>query len=142
MDNFTPIASTLGGVLIGLSATLMLLLHGRIAGISGIIGGGMEPRPGDVAWRALFLGGLVVGGTVTGVLWPSMLAVTVERSMAAVVLAGLLVGFGTRLGNGCTSGHGVCGISRGSPRSLASVLTFIAAGVVATTALRLLGVPA
>ena len=133
MDNFTPIASTLGGVLIGLSATLMLLLHGRIAGISGIIGGGMEPRPGDVAWRALFLGGLVVGGTVTGVLWPSMLAVTVERSMAAVVLAGLLVGFGTRLGNGCTSGHGICGLTRFSKRSAIAVATFLTTGAITAT---------
>lgn len=128
MENFTPFASTLGGVLIGLSASLMLLLHGRIAGISGIIGGGMKPRPGDIAWRLLFIGGLLVGGLVAALVYPSGLEIGIERSTGAVVAAGLLVGFGTRMGNGCTSGHGICGLTRFSPRSAVAVGTFMLTG--------------
>lgn len=128
MDEFTPVASTLGGMLIGLSASLMLLLHGRIAGISGILGGLLRPRPGDLGWRLLFIGGLVVGGVLTAILWPSGLADTLARSPLTVVVAGLFVGVGTRMGNGCTSGHGVCGLTRFSPRSGVAVATFMATG--------------
>ena len=136
------VPALIGGSIIGLSAATFLLLTGRIAGISGIVGGLLSPRAGDIGWRAAFVVGLSLAGVGGALLAPELLATTLQRPPALVVVAGLLVGFGTRLGNGCTSGHGVCGISRGSPRSLASVLTFIAAGVVATTALRLLGVPA
>jgi uncharacterized membrane protein YedE/YeeE len=109
------IAALLGGALIGLSASLLLLLQGRIAGISGIIGGLLPPTPGDADWRVTFVGGLVVDSMPL-------------RTVGVTAVAGLLVGYGTRLGNGCTSGHGICGLSRLSGRSLASVLTFMAAG--------------
>ena len=127
--HFTPGLSTLGGALIGIAASMMLLLDGRVAGISGIVGGLLTPRPGDIGWRLAFVGGLVLAGLGALVLAPELMAVQIDRSPAAVVVAGLLVGFGTRLGNGCTSGHGVCGLSRLSPRSLASVLTFMAVGM-------------
>lgn len=134
MDTFTPLASLAGGALIGLSAALMLLFHGRIAGISGIAGGLLSgPPKGDVLWRALFVAGLVGAGAVAARLAPAALEVGVERPTAALVIAGLLVGFGTRLGNGCTSGHGVCGLSRMSPRSLVATLSFMAAGVATAT---------
>jgi len=119
--------SLLGGVLIGLSATGLLLFNGKIAGISGILGGLLSPlAPGDRGWRVGFVGGLLVGGAAIGASAPDLVANTVTRSWPAVVLAGFLVGFGTRLGSGCTSGHGVCGISRGSKRSIAATLTFMA----------------
>jgi len=123
--DFTPLASLVGGALIGLSASLMLLVEGRIAGISGIVGGLLTPKPGDMDWRLAFVGGLVLAGLV-GQSW-----VTVAPMGAPwrLIVAGLLVGVGTRLGNGCTSGHGVCGLSRLSPRSLASVLCFMAVGM-------------
>ena len=128
MENFTPFASTLGGVLIGLSAAAMMAFHGRIAGISGIAGGLVQPTRGDVSWRVLFVAGLVVGGLVMSLFTPRLFAIEIERSTLAVVAAGLLVGFGARLGSGCTSGHGVCGISRVSPRSLVATATFMTTG--------------
>lgn len=140
MPGFTPFASTLGGVLIGLAAALVMLLCGRIAGISGIVGGLIHPRTGDVAWRIAFVGGMVFTGSVLALFVPESFAVTVTRSPAAVVVAGLLVGFGTRLGSGCTSGHGVCGMSRFSPRSFAAAITFmVVGGIVATVVSRVLG---
>lgn len=128
MEHFTPISSTIGGVLIGLASALLLLYQGRIAGISGITGGILMPARGDVIWRVAFVAGLVAGGAVMHFIMPQAFAIAVDRSSVAVIAAGLLVGVGTRLGNGCTSGHGVCGISRGSPRSLAATLTFMATG--------------
>ncbi len=130
MENFTPIASTIGGLLIGLSAAIMLLANGRIAGISGIFRGILEPQQGEFSWRALFIGGLITGGAVMMLLSPELFAITIERSMIAVAVAGLLVGFGTRLGNGCTSGHGVCGLSRFSARSLVATVSFMATGAI------------
>lgn len=132
MATFTPLESTLGGLLIGASAALVLVAHGRVAGISGmvegILGGGPEaPR------RGAFLAGLLVGGIALGSLHPSGFVVDVVRSPVAIVAAGLLVGFGTRLGSGCTSGHGVCGVARLSPRSLSATLTFLATGAVTAT---------
>lgn len=118
-----------GGALIGLSASLMLAFNGRVAGISGIVGGLLVPRAGDVAWRALFVVGLILGGLLAFAVSPSAFTAGVAP-LAVVSVAGVLVGFGTRVGNGCTSGHGVCGISRLSPRSLAATVTFIAAGAV------------
>lgn len=129
IQNFTPLTSLLGGALIGLSASLLLLFQGRVAGISGILGGVLNPTPGDVGWRAAFLAGLASTGAALGLLFPA--AVTPSpRSLLQLAAAGLLVGFGVRLGNGCTSGHGVCGLARQSPRSLAATLTFMATAFV------------
>ncbi len=137
---FTPVLSTLGGALIGLAASLMLLLEGRIAGISGIVGGLFAPKPGDIGWRIAFVLGLMLAGLGAALVAPQLVASELGRAPWMIVLAGLLVGVGTRIGNGCTSGHGVCGLSRMSPRSLASVLTFMTAGaVVATLVGRLVG---
>lgn len=125
---FTPVLSTLGGVLLGASASAMLLLEGRVAGISGIVGGLFTPKAGDIGWRLAFLAGLVLAGIGGAMLAPGSVAVEINRAPWMVIVAGLLVGVGTRLGNGCTSGHGVCGLSRMSPRSLASVVTFMGVG--------------
>ena len=132
--DFTPVLSTLGGALIGASASAMLLLEGRVAGISGIVGGLFTPRAGDIGWRLAFLGGLVLAGIGGALLAPASVAVEIVRAPWMLVVAGLLVGVGTRLGNGCTSGHGVCGLSRMSPRSLASVVTFMAVGAAVAVA--------
>jgi len=129
MQNFTPVSSTLGGVLIGLSATAMLMLNGRITGISGILSGILRPLPGETSWRALFLAGLLLGGALAAGFAPGSIGAT-PRPFAIAILAGLLVGVGTGLGNGCTSGHGVCGISRGSTRSIVATATFMATGVI------------
>jgi hypothetical protein len=130
MEGFTPVPSLLGGVLIGLAASGLLAIDGRVAGISGIVGGLLRPRGGDVAWRVAFIAGLLAAGIVLGAVDPSTLALTGAPPLAVVGLAGLLVGFGTRLGSGCTSGHGVCGISRGSPRSIAATITFMLTGAI------------
>jgi uncharacterized membrane protein YedE/YeeE len=128
MHNFTPLASLLGGVLIGLSASAMLLLDGKIAGISGILAGALKPVRDDTLWRICFLGGLLAGGLLLRALLPSAFDFGIIRPLPLLALAGLLVGFGTRLGSGCTSGHGVCGVSRLSPRSLVATATFIFTG--------------
>jgi uncharacterized membrane protein YedE/YeeE len=119
----------LGGALIGSGSALLLLTHGRIAGISGIAGGLLQRATADRAWRLAFLAGLVVAGAAAAAVLPAAIGAPV-RPLAAIVVAGLLVGFGTRLGNGCTSGHGVCGLSRLSVRSLAAVATFMATGAI------------
>ncbi len=122
-----------GGALIGVSATLMLAFNGRVAGISGIAGGLVVPTAGDVRWRALFVGGLLVGGLAALLTMPGAFGAG-PAGLGTTVIAGLLVGVGTRVGNGCTSGHGICGISRLAPRSLAATVTFIAAGMVTVLA--------
>ncbi len=137
---FTPWSALAGGVLIGVAAAMFVLLNGRIAGISGVIGGLLKPAPGDVAWRAAFVVGLLSAPLVY-----SLFAVLPEPQIAApsgaLVLAGLLVGLGTRYGSGCTSGHGVCGLSRLSPRSLVATATFMGAGFVTVYVIRhLLGI--
>jgi uncharacterized membrane protein YedE/YeeE len=129
MNDFTPLSALLGGALIGLSASALLAFTGRIAGISGIVGGLLRPRAGDIAWRAAFALGLLSGGGILRLLDPSALALAGLPGLPVVVLAGLLVGVGTHLGNGCTSGHGVCGISRGSRRSLVATLAFMLTGM-------------
>jgi uncharacterized membrane protein YedE/YeeE len=134
VSDFTPIASAIGGGLIGLSALALMLLHGRIAGISEIVGGLLRPQAGEMGWRLMFVLGLLAGGLVLGAVSPERFLVEVVRSPGAIVAAGLLVGFGTRLGSGCTSGHGVCGVSRVSRRSIAATVTFLGAGA-ATAAL-------
>lgn len=125
------LAPLLGGALIGLSASLLLLSLGRTAGISGVVGALLSPVRGDSAWRLHFLGGLLAGGLLLVWLRPQSFAPPSNLSLGGVAVlgaAGLLVGLGARLGNGCTSGHGVCGISRGSLRSIAATLTFMATG--------------
>jgi hypothetical protein len=135
VTNFTPLSALAGGVLIGASASALLLLNGRIAGITGIFRGALVPTKGDAAWRFVFLAGLFAGGLL--LTWMSPAAIEVApRPLAVTMIAGLLVGFGTRLGNGCTSGHGVCGLSRLSPRSVVATMTFMAAGVVSAIACR------
>lgn len=134
--NFTPLPALAGGALIGVAVSFFLLTTGRVAGISGILGGVFQPKPGDVLWRVAFAGGLVLAGAAAALLAPQRVAFDIERSVPAMIVAGLLVGFGTRLGNGCTSGHGVCGIARLSRRSMVSTLTFIASGVAVTTCVR------
>lgn len=129
-------AALAGGVLIGLSATLLLWLNGRVAGVSGILNGVLFPRRGDVAWRAMFLVGLVVAAGLYMALVPGAPIPRTEFSRSALVVAGLLVGFGTRMGNGCTSGHGVCGLGRLSMRSLAAVVTFMATAIATTFIVR------
>jgi uncharacterized membrane protein YedE/YeeE len=125
MENFTPLTSLAGGLLIGLASAAMLVFNGRIAGISGITGGVLKADRGDTLWRALFVAGLLVGGFVYALAAPEAFAITIDRSTGALVVAGLLVGFGTQMGNGCTSGHGICGLSRFSIRSLVAVVTFM-----------------
>jgi uncharacterized membrane protein YedE/YeeE len=125
-----------GGVLIGLSATLLLWLNGRIAGVSGVLNGVLFAKAGDVAWRSAFLIGLMVAAGPYLALAPDAPALRDDFSRAGLALSGLLVGFGTRMGNGCTSGHGVCGLGRLSIRSLAAVLTFMATAIATTFALR------
>ena len=121
--------ASLGGALIGIAGVLLLVAHGRIAGISGIAGGLLQRATPDRAWRIAFLGGLASSGVIASIVAPAAFGAPV-RSIGAVVLAGLLVGFGTRLGSGCTSGHGVCGISRWSTRSLVAVATFMTSGAI------------
>lgn len=134
MTDFSVLTPLAGGALIGLAAGLLLLLHGRVAGISGILAGLLTPRSGEVAWRAAFAGGLLFGGLAVGALVPQAFAVDLVRSPFAIAAAGLLVGVGTRLGSGCTSGHGVCGIPRGSRRSLLATATFMTAGAATAAA--------
>lgn len=138
---FTPLRALAGGVLIGGSAALMLLTVGRIAGITGIVSGALRARTSDVAWRLWFLAGLVGAGVVLGGLWPSAFAGQLARPGWWSAVAGLLVGFGTRLGNGCTSGHGVCGIGRLSRRSLVATVVFMLAGAVTVFVVRHAGGP-
>lgn len=120
----------------GLSAALLLYFNGRVAGMSGLLAGLLRPVKGDIAWRLWFLGGLAIGAVAMMLLRPSSFESSLVRSSGAVVLAGVLVGFGTRLGNGCTSGHGLCGIARLSKRSIAATMTFIAAGALTVVAVR------
>lgn len=131
MTNFTPLASLLGGILIGLSASAMLLCSGKVAGISGILGGLLPPTRTDAMWRACFVGGLIAGGLALNLLFPGKLQIGIVRSTGSMVVAGLAVGYGTRFANGCTSGHGVCGIGRLSIRSMAATATFMATGALA-----------
>lgn len=126
-NHFTPLSSLAGGVLIGVAAALFALCNGRIAGISGIVGGLLRPRHGDVGWRAAFVIGLIVAPLLYPLFAP-LPEIRIEAGTGSVVLAGLLVGVGTRYGAGCTSGHGICGLSRRSPRSVVATLSFMAAG--------------
>ncbi len=133
--HFTPWAALAGGVLLGLASALFVLLNGRILGISGIVGGLLRPRAGDMGWRLAFLLGMLVApGLYWLVIGPTQ--PRIDATWGMVVVAGLLVGVGTRYGSGCTSGHGVCGLSRMSPRSLVATLAFMGAGFVTVFLIR------
>lgn len=125
MTEFTPISGLAGGAMIGAAAALLLLFNGRIAGISGIAGGVLATKGEEQHWRLAFLIGLVLGPLAVAALSGAMPAVEISAGWPLLIVAGLLVGFGTRLGSGCTSGHGVCGLARLSPRSLAATATFM-----------------
>lgn len=127
--NFTPWSALIGGVLLGIASAAFILFNGRILGISGILGGLFTFRKGDASWRIFFLLGLLAAPVSLFVLAPGLIdPPRIEAGNVAIVIAGLLVGLGTRYGSGCTSGHGVCGLSRLSPRSLAATLAFMASG--------------
>jgi len=126
--HFTPGTSLVGGLLIGLASALFILANGRIAGISGILGGLLRPSGNDVVWRLAFLLGLIMAPAVAS-LFIATSAPTIDANAEMLVIAGLLVGIGTRYGGGCTSGHGICGLSRLSPRSLIATLAFMASGM-------------
>ena len=136
--HFTPWLSLGGGILLGLASAAFILVNGRILGISGILGGLLVPRLGDIGWRIAFLLGIAAAPFVSALLLPSgyMEAPRIEAGFIAIAIAGLLVGFGTRYGSGCTSGHGVCGLSRLSPRSLVSTLIFMGLGFLVVYVLR------
>lgn len=129
MHNFTPISAAVGGILIGIAASVLLVGSGRVAGVSGILGGILVPVRGDRLWRWMFMLGMVSVGALVAVFAPQYISPS-PSPLPVVVAAGLLVGIGTRLGTGCTSGHGVCGVSRLSPRSLAATAMFMATGMV------------
>jgi uncharacterized membrane protein YedE/YeeE len=135
MTGFTPVASFIGGVLVGVAALLLLLGTGRQAGISGIAGGLLDAQAGDRAWRAELVGGLLAGGLLLRWVRPQVFAAP-AGSVLALALAGLLVGFGARWSGGCTSGHGICGLGRLSKRSLVAVMVFMTAGAIAVALLR------
>lgn len=127
--HFTPWSSFVGGLLIGVAVAAFVLIHGRVAGISGILGGLLRPAGQDVGWRIAFIGGLLAAPALYA-LFARVPSATIEAGFPVMAIAGLLVGVGTRYGAGCTSGHGVCGLSRLSPRALAATLAFMAAGFV------------
>jgi len=136
VENFTPFSALAGGALIGLSASFLLLATGRIAGISGIVGGLLASDADDRAWRLLFVVGLIGGCFAVRLASGDAFPVAISASTGELVLAGLCVGLGTRFANGCTSGHGVCGIARLSPRSIAATLTFMATGALTVFVVR------
>ncbi len=130
MTSFTPLSALIGGIIIGLSATLLLWTTGRIAGISGIVGGLLRPTAAELPWRIAFVLGLIAAPLLYRAAGGTTPPITVTPSLALVVLGGLLVGYGTHLGSGCTSGHGVCGLACLSPRSLAATATFLLVALV------------
>ena len=136
MENFTPVSALVGGLLIGGAATLLLWLNGRIAGISNIANGLLEWKPGDLLWRLLFLGGLVAGAGVFYALFGHAPVARPNFPAWLLGIGGVLVGFGTSFGSGCTSGHGVCGLGRLSMRSLVATLIFLATGIITTYVVR------
>jgi uncharacterized membrane protein YedE/YeeE len=135
LHDFTPLPALAGGALIGLSATLLLLTHGKVAGVSGLVGRILQRHSEDRPLGLSFVAGLALAGLLVRLLWPAAIG-EASASLPAVIVAGLLVGYGTRLGNGCTSGHGVCGLSRLSVRSLVATLTFIGTGAVSVFVVR------
>lgn len=136
MENFTPYSALIGGIILGASATLLLWLNGQIAGISGIFRGAIKMRTPDRVWRLLFLGGMVFGGWIWWHFMGPTFTPRTDFPLPLLIIAGVLVGFGSRIGNGCTSGHGVCGLGRASGRSLASTLTFFSIALATTFVVR------
>jgi uncharacterized protein len=136
MANFTPISAAIGGALIGLSAVLLMLLNGRIAGITGIAAGILDPLSSDRGWRGTFVVGLIAAPLSAALLGYSLPIVQMPPSYITIAVAGLLVGFGTRLSNGCTSGHGICGIARLSPRSIVATGIFMVAAIIVVAVTR------
>ena len=130
MENFTPIPALSGGILIGLAATLLLLFNGRIAGISGLMSGLMGAQRSEFFWRLAFLAGIVIGAFIFSIIKPEFYLPRANYPVWLLVVGGILVGFGTRMGNGCTSGHAVCGIARLSLRSIVATVTFMATGFI------------
>jgi len=128
--SFTPIPSLLGGMILGVAAALFVLLHGRTLGISGIVSGLLHPKLTDTAWRLSLVLGLICAPFLAALFFGIFPVVEIDSSWLAIVIAGLLVGFGAQYGSGCTSGHGICGLSRLSPRSLVATLAFMGAGFV------------
>ena len=128
--HFTPWSSLSGGVILGIASAIFILINGRVLGISGILGGLLPPKSGDTLWRIAFLAGMFAAPWVCNLLAPADLITTpqIDANTIVLIIAGLLVGVGTRYGSGCTSGHGVCGLSRMSPRSLVATVSFMAAG--------------
>ncbi len=137
-NHFTPWLSLSGGLLLGVSAAMFILVNGRVLGISGIVGGLLVPKKGDAGWRIAFLLGMAVSPLIFRMLMPPDMvhAPRIDAGYVSVIVAGLLVGLGTRYGSGCTSGHGVCGLSRMSPRSLLATITFMAFGFLTVFVLR------
>ena len=129
MEDFTPVSGLIGGLLIGLATALLLALNGRIAGISGIVGGLLARKGSEVGWRAVFIAGLLLGALVYMLATGGAIPVRIQASLPILVVAGLLVGFGTRLGSGCTSGHGISGIARLSKRSIVATLEFMGVAI-------------
>jgi len=129
MQNFSPVESLVGGIVIGIAALVLLRFYRRIAGISGIFGGLFPFDTGETLWRLVFLAGLITGGVVLSFLHSDAVTFELTYSNPALILAGLLVGVGSRMGNGCTSGHGICGLGRLAPRSVVAVLTFMVTGI-------------
>ena len=136
--NFTPWASSIGGIILGVASAIFILVNGRILGISGILGGLLPPKAGDTTWRVAFILGMLAAPTVFHAVVPAqyITAPRIDATEWMVIAAGLLVGIGTRYASGCTSGHGVCGLSRLSPRSLVATLSFMGAGFVMVYVLR------
>ena len=130
IGDFTPWSALAGGALVGLAAAGMWWLYGRLAGVSSVLGMAMTSRGEEFAWRAAFIAGLFLAGLAAVVLLPGQVHFGLDAGYGQVLLAGALVGLGTQMGSGCTSGHGVCGVSRLSPRSIAATLLFMAAGMV------------
>lgn len=135
LNAFTPWSALAGGALIGLAAAMFVLLNGRIAGISGVLGGLLNPVRGDIAWRSAFVIGIIVA-PLAYALVAALPQPRIDSGYGALIAAGLLVGIGTRYGSGCTSGHGVCGLSRLSPRSLVATVAFMAAGFITVYVIR------
>ncbi len=136
MNDFTPISALLGGALIGLSASVLLFTHGKVAGISGIYGSLIHRATSDRSFQLMFIGGLVLAGAVLRLLAPAAFATTWSATLPITLVAGVLVGLGTRLGSGCTSGHGVCGLARLSVRSLVATGAFMTSGIVTVFVVR------
>lgn len=134
--SFTPIPSLFGGMILGVAAALYVLLHGRILGISGIVSGLLHPKMGDWSWRLAFVLGLLTSSFLAALVFGILPVIEVDTGWLTVIIAGLLVGFGVQYGSGCTSGHGICGLSRLSPRSLVATLSFMAAGFLVVFVIR------